>query len=106
MIDLILLLAVPIVLSLTTAFVLGRTLKRHWRMVPARVRFMFANLAPVIVTIMYFWVFDQIDFALHRANGGSDEYMGPMVVLVYGFPIFALLFVASFFVASYRFAES
>ncbi|MEX0341777.1 MAG: hypothetical protein AB3N06_04255 [Erythrobacter sp.] len=106
MIQWILLLAAPILLSLAAAFFGGRVLKRNVTRVPATLRFVLANLFPVILVLAYLWIFQQIDFAIHRANGGSDEYMGPMAILVYGYPIFALTFIISFFLASYRFAES
>ena len=102
----ILLLVAPILLSLTAAFFGGKVLKRNATRVPTALRFVLANLLPVILVLAYFWIFQQIDFAIHRANGGSDEYMGPMTMLVYGFPIFAITFIISFFLASYRFAES
>lgn len=106
MIRWILLLVAPILLSFAAAFFGGRFLKRNATRVPPVLRFVLANLFPVMVVLAYFWISQQIDFALHRANGGRDEYMGPMVVLIYGYPIFALTLIISFFVASYRFAES
>ena len=106
MIHWVLLLVAPILLSLAAAFLGGKVLKRNATRVPVALRFVLANLFPVLLVLAYFWIFQQIDFAIHRAHGGSDEYMGPMVALIYGYPIFALIFVISFFVASYRFAES
>lgn len=106
MIHWILLLAAPILLGLAAAFLGGRVLKRNAKQVPVALRFVLANIFPVMVVVAYFWIFQQIDFAIHRANGGSDEYMGPMTILVYGYPIFALTFIISFFLASYRFSES
>ena len=100
------LIVAPIMLSFASAFFGGRALKRSATNVPAALRFVLANLFPVILVLAYFWIFQQIDFAIHRANGGSDEYMGPMTFLVYGYPIFALTFIISFLLASYRFAES
>ena len=101
-----LLIVAPGLLSLIAAFVGGGVLKRRATQVPAVLRFGLAIVSPVLIVLAYFWIFHRIDFAIHRAIGGSEEYMGPMAVLVYGSPIFALIFIASFFLASYRFAES
>ena len=106
MIHWILLFVAPVLLSLAVAFIGGRVLKRKATRVPTAMRFVLANLLPVVVVLAYFWIFQQIDFAIYRANGESDQYMGPMVALIYGYPIFALTFIISFFLASYRFAES
>ena len=81
-------------------------MKRNAKRVPTSLRFILANLFPVAIVLAYLWIFQQIDLAIHRVNGGSDEYMGPMTILIYGYPIFALTFIISFFLASYRFAES
>ena len=98
-------LAVPAVIGLASAAVLGRVLKRRFAGVPDVLRITAAIVAPIALVLLYFWIWHQIDFALHQAAGGGD-YMGPMVALIYGAPIFGVLFVTSAILAIYFYAES
>ena len=101
-----LLLVLPIALSFVTAFFLGREMKRRCTWMPKRLRLLAAAMSPIIAVLGYFWIFQQIDFAMHKASGGGSDYMGPMAILLYGGPLFGAVFVFSCFLASYRFLEA
>jgi hypothetical protein len=83
------LLVVPIGLALVVAVALGRLLKKQPKFVPLPFRAMLAILSPVLAVVIYFWVWQRIDYAIHQSSGGGD-YMGPMTMLVYGAPIFGI----------------
>jgi len=104
-IDFVLLFGLPIGLALVIAVASGRLLKKQPKPVPLPFRATLAILSPVLAVLLYFWVWQRIDYAIHLSSGGGD-YMGPMTVLVYGAPIFFITFLVSAFVAAYVFAQN
>lgn len=97
--------AVSLALALLVAVALGRLLKKRPNFVPLPIRATLAILSPVLAVLLYFWAWQTVDYAFHQNSGGGD-YMGPMTGLVYGAPIFGLMFLVSALVAAYVFAES
>ena len=105
MLELFPLFAIPLGLALVVAMVSGRLLKKRPNFVPIPIRATLAILSPVSAVLLYFWAWQKVDYALHQNSGGGD-YIGPMTVLVYGAPIFGVMFLISGLVAAYAFTES
>lgn len=103
--DLVFLLGAPVSFAFAFAFVFGRIMKRNLTKIPMIIRGILAIVSPICVVIAYFWIWQVIDHSIHEANGGG-AYMGPIVVLIYAWQIFALAFLLSGFLAAYRFAKS
>ena len=97
--------AVPLGLALLVAVACGKRLKKRPNFVPIPIRATLAILSSVLAVLLYFWAWQEVDYAFHQSSGGG-EYMGPMTALVYGAPIFGLMFLVSALVAAYAFAES
>ena len=97
--------AIPLGLTLLVAVGFGRLLRKRLNFVPIPIRATLAILSPVLAVLLYFWAWQKVDYALHQ-NAGSGDYMGPMTALVYGAPIFGLMFLVGGFLAAYTFAES
>ena len=96
--------AIPLGLALLVAVAFGRLLKRRPNFVPIPIRAALAILSPVLAVLLYFWVWQKVDYAFRQSSGGGD-YMGPMTALVYGAPIFGMMFLVGALVAAYAFAE-
>ncbi|WP_370179592.1 hypothetical protein [Alteriqipengyuania sp.] len=95
--------AVPTVLALGTAYGMARLLRSRLESVVSPVRFVVAATAPMAVIFGYFIIWDAIELARHRAEYGDMGYMGPLGMLVYGFPIYVALVVACILVAAFTF---
>ena len=96
---------VPIVLAHAVAYALGRVLSVRFDRISDALKVTVAGLSPTFAVIGYFWIWQKIDFAQHQATRGDDGYMGPMVFLIYGWPIVLALAIASFFFAAHIFYD-
>ncbi|GGB70058.1 hypothetical protein [Blastomonas aquatica] len=96
---------VPAGLAMMVAVASGRILKKQPNLVPLTLRAMLAICSPVFAVLLFFYVWQRIDYAIHESSGGGD-YMGPMTMLIYGAPIFGLIFLVSAFVAACVFART
>lgn len=58
-----------------------------------------AGLAPLVLLVTILWVWDRIERAEHAAQGLGPEYMGPLLLLIYGFPFLIIMVVVDFLAA-------
>lgn len=71
--------------------------------IPDLLKVTVAGLSPTFAVIGYFWIWQKLDFAQHQATRGDEGYMGPMVFLIFGWPILLAVAFASFFFAAHTF---
>ena len=94
------LLAGPFIVSLLCAFFLSRFMRNRFAGISARIKIAVAGLAGVLAPVLYLSIWQAIEVAMREARGDTTEYMGPIVFLIYGFPLFiissALCFVLAF----------
>ena len=96
---------VPAVLALGSSYGFALLLRSRLKMIARPVRLFIAAIAPLAVVFGYFRVWDAIEFARHQAQHPGDGYMGPLAILVYGFPIFVVLAIVSVSLAAYTFSR-
>lgn len=91
--------------AIMVAVAAGMFLKKGPKFIPQSFRTMIAIASPASAILICFYAWQRIDYAIHESSGGGD-YMGPMTMLVYGAPIFGLVFLVGGFVAAYVFIKS
>ncbi|MBV7266839.1 hypothetical protein [Erythrobacter ani] len=94
---------VPIIIAHAVAFALGRVLSVRFDRIPDPLKVTVAGLSPTLAVIGYFWIWQKIDLALLQEPPVAEYYMGPMVFLIYGWPILLAVAIASFFFAAHVF---
>ncbi|TRD12421.1 hypothetical protein FGU71_11470 [Erythrobacter insulae] len=68
---------------------------------PSALRVFLAGLAGVIASVGYLWIWEAIEVALRDSRGDTSDYMGPMVMLVYGYPLFIITWLLCFAMAGF-----
>jgi hypothetical protein len=95
-----------LILPLAAAFILGsaliswfvgRRLKQNW---PRPLKVLIAGLLPTVTTIVFIGIWHYVELENYRESGSQDGFMGPLVILVYGFPIFLLMLIADLIAAA------
>ena len=89
----------PFIAAFLSAYFLARLLGKRATGMPNALKVFIAGLAGVIAPIVYLWVLQTVDVALREARGDTSDYMGPMVLLIYGFPFFVISSILSFVLA-------
>lgn len=103
---LVLVVAVPGCVAFAVAYLAGFWLSSNLIFLPAPIRVTCAGIVPTIVVVGCFWVWHKIDYASHQAEHGDVGYMGPLTLLIYGWPIFLLLAIGSFLFAAHTFYKA
>lgn len=91
----------PFPIALLSAFVAGHLLARRAASMPGAITVLLAGLAGVIASVGYLWFWEAIEVAIRDARGDTSDYMGPMVMLVYGYPLFIITWLLCFVMAGY-----
>jgi len=92
---------VPFGGALVLAAFLGKCFRTKLAKRPGWLKIGGAGLLAASWPFVYLIVWQTIDVALREAQGDTSEYMGPVLMLLYGFPITLLTVVGCFFVAAY-----
>lgn len=92
---------VPFGGALVLAALLGRLTRRRLMGVPGWFKAIGAGLIAALWPFAYFIVWQTIDVALREARGDTSEYMGPALMLIYGFPITILTVIGCFLIAGF-----
>ena len=85
-------LVLPITVALLSAFFLGLFLGWRFKRIPVFLKVLVAGILPVGLVLGYFIVWDRIEYAKHVAENGDVGWMGPIVLLVYTYPIWIIVF--------------
>lgn len=90
----------PIPIALITAFWAGHLLAVRAKSFSLAFKVGLGGLAGMIAPVVYLWIWQMIEVAIREARGDTSDYMGPMVLLVYGFPIFVIISILCFVLAA------
>lgn len=91
----------PIPIALLTAFFTGRLLERRATTMSGGLKVFVGGLAGVVAPVAYLWIWQTIEVAMREARGDTSEYMGPLVLLVYGYPVFIIVWILCFVFAAF-----
>ena len=58
-----------------------------------------AGLLPISLIVLALYVWERIERARYEASGSDEGYMGPMLFLLYGYPLVILIVIACFVAA-------
>lgn len=94
-------LVVPTIGPVLLSYLLTRSWCRRSSAVPAVARGLISGLVAALSPIVYFSAWQSVEVALRDVRGDTSDYMGPMTMLIYGFPIFMLVTLACLIVGGY-----
>jgi hypothetical protein len=100
---LILVVAVPGCFALAVAYTAGSWFRSKLTFLPIPIRVTVAGFLPSVAVVGCFWIWHEIDYASHQAERGDLGYMGPLVILLYGWPFFLFIAIGSCLFAVYTF---
>ena len=84
---------------MVSALAFPKLIKSYLPSVPDEIRLLFAATLPAISVIGYFLALNAIEHARHVAEDPDGGFMGPLVLLFVGFPIFGPMIAIACFVA-------
>ena len=93
----------PIGMSFVIAFAIGRFFRTRAKAIPSVFKVLIAWIVSAGFPIAYYWVWQAIEIAHREAVGDTSAYMGPIVILVYGFPIFLISTTVCLFIAGHAY---
>ena len=59
-----------------------------------------AGFAPVVLIVSAIGIWNQVELSAYRASGSQEGYMGPLLILLYGFPYFVIMVVVDLVAAA------
>lgn len=95
------LLVMPFVITFGVAYGAGVILRRRFPETGSASKIVVAGSLGVIAPVVYLWLWQTIEVWMREAAGDESGYMGPMVLLVYGFPLFLISSILSFVLAGF-----
>lgn len=62
-------------------------------------RIMIAGFLPTVLIVLAIGIWHYVELAEYRTSGSLDGFMGPLLILIYGFPFFIITVVGGFIAA-------
>ena len=93
------LLGLPFILALASTFVVARFLQGRRPAMHRLLKIVLATLAGVVTPVAFLLSWHWIEAARRAAAGDTSDWMGPAVILIYGFPLFFASWIACAIIA-------
>ena len=96
----------PFIIALASALVLPKLIKKHVNMRLEELKILIAAILPLICVVGYFWALDALEYQSHVAEDPDGGFMGPLALLLIGFPIFGPMIAIACFLAVLVYKDS
>lgn len=93
------LLGLPFVLALASTWAVARYLQGRRLVMHRLLDILLATLAGVVAPVAFLLSWHWIEAARREAAGDTSDWMGPAVILIYGFPLFLACWIACAIIA-------